>query len=309
MYPLMKSIADLLNIKLPRNGSITFAVYGKARICLLGPELETRNLLGSSTTVDLLTEPAWAPDGKKLAYTRRQSGIEISDIVSPLVTAVTDRIYSSSQPAWSPDGKSLAFVRRNGSANDIYTIDLTTKEERRLTDDGGNKGHPSWSPDGNRLVFHQFDSKSLMGAIFVINKDGSGEKRIFLATGALDPTWSPDGERIAFLSYSHDRSKVYVANADGLDPRPVGLAKSVKNDLCSPRSWLPDGRRLIVGCNSQIQAPFILDPLRGHVATLFLTYPFDSSLPTVQLTKAGSGFVSFASIVPIAATIRQFPKI
>ena len=160
MYPLMKSIADLLNIKLPRNGSITFAVYGKPRICLLGPELETRNLLGSSTTVDLLTEPAWAPDGKKLAYTRRQSGIEISDIVSPLVTAVTDRIYSSSQPAWSPDGKSLAFVRRNGSANDIYTIDLTTKEERRLTDDGGNKGHPSWSPDGNRLVFHQFDSKS-----------------------------------------------------------------------------------------------------------------------------------------------------
>lgn len=257
IYPLIKSIADSLNIKLPRNGAIAFAIHDEAKICLLESEdLETRNLLDISTSVVRLTEPTWSPDGKKLAYTCTytlrlgHSDIDVLDVATGNIRSITEKDQSSSQPAWSPDGKSLAFVRRKKTDHDIYTIDLTTRVEKRLTEDGGDKGHPSWSPDGQQLVFHQSDSATSMGAIFVINIDGSGEKRVLLATGARDPSWSPDGKQIAFVSWRGDKeSGGYLMNADGSNVLPL-----LWDD--QPRSpvWSPDGRKLLFQSGTQKEA-------------------------------------------------------
>jgi len=247
VYPLIESIADILNIKPARNGAIAFAVYGEARLGLLEPEnLETRNLLEIATTVVRLTEPTWAPDGKKLAYTSisiqrlGHSDIAILDIASGIITSISHSDYSSSQPAWSPDGKSLAFVRRNKTHHDIYTIDLMTREERRLTEDGGNKGHPSWAPDGRQLVFHRSDSDSV-GSIFVMNVDELDEKRIVKAPGAFDPSWSPDGKKIAFVSWhGKEDSGIYLMNPDGSDVLTLTLDEQPRSPV-----WSPDGQKLL----------------------------------------------------------------
>jgi len=58
---------------------------------------------------------------------------------------------------------------------------------RRLTRGGG----PSWSPDGRRIAFTRIP------AIYVINADGTGERRIVPLPGRPaserneDPAWSP----------------------------------------------------------------------------------------------------------------------
>jgi len=247
VYPLIKSLADILNIKLPRNGAIAFAVYDEARIYLRKLESpETRNLVDIAKKDFRLTEPTWAPDGKKLAYTRISiprlihSDIFVFDIASGTHTSIAGSDQSGSQPAWSHDGKSLAFVRRNKMDHDIYTIDLTTGEERRLTEDGGSKGHPSWSPDGRQLVFHRSDSTS-MGTIVVINIDGSDGKSIFKGTGAFDPSWSPDGMQIAFVGWHGEKdSGVYLMNPDGSNVVPLTRDEEPRSPV-----WSPDGRKLL----------------------------------------------------------------
>ena len=246
-YPLIKSIADILNIKPPRNGAIAFAIYNEPRICLLEREsVETQDLLYFATAAEIFIEPTWSPDGKKLAYTRisttfaGHSDIEVFDIASNAITSIANGDESSSQPAWSPDGKSLAFVRHGKKNYDIYTIDLMTKKERRLTQDGDQKGHPSWSPDGRQLVFHRFDTV-VMGSILIIDIDGSNEKRIFKAPASFDPSWSPDGNQIAFVSRQGNKdSGIFLMSPDG-----SGTHQLIADE--QPRSpvWSPDGQKLL----------------------------------------------------------------
>lgn len=59
-------------------------------------------------------------------------------------------------------------------------------------------------------------------------------------TGVGDPHFSPDGEEIAFTSNRSGRSKVWIMNRDGSDPRPL-----VDDDgsESSPR-WSPSGDRI-----------------------------------------------------------------
>ena len=247
IYPLIKSVADIFNIKFPRNGAIAFAVYDEAQICLLESEsLETRNLFDYPARGFIVSEPTWSPDGKKLAYTRvssqgpGHSDIFIFEIASGTHTSVTDSDQNSSQPAWSPDGKSMAFVRRNKMGHYIYMIDLMTREERILTEDGDNKGHPSWSPDGSQLVFHRSDSAS-MGKICVLDVNGFVEKVIFKALGALDPSWSPDGKQIAFVSwFGRNESGVYLMNPNG-----SGVHQLTAEEPPQLPVWSPDSQKLV----------------------------------------------------------------
>jgi len=82
---------------------------------------------------------SWAPDGKKLAFTR--NGFVYS------VTADgrrERRLARGLAPSWSPDGNHIAFIR-NGT---IYVLDVQRHEERRVA----RADELSWSPDGKALV-------------------------------------------------------------------------------------------------------------------------------------------------------------
>src|SRR5512132_972521 len=64
------------------------------------------------------TEPAWSPDGSKIAFGRFNpaGGIAVLDVVNGTLTELTTGIGRG--PAWSPDGARIAF-RDSAGPGDI----------------------------------------------------------------------------------------------------------------------------------------------------------------------------------------------
>jgi TolB protein len=109
------------------------------------------------------------------------------------VQRMTDQGYSVS-PSWSPNGQFLAFswMRKYGpgapGAQDIYIMDIVSKQWVQLTHDGGRNDFPSWSPDGRHIVFQSTRSGSEQ--IWTILADGSNPRQLTTSGGNTQANWS-----------------------------------------------------------------------------------------------------------------------
>jgi TolB protein len=82
--------------------------------------------------------------------------------------------------------------------------------------------------------------------LYVMNADGSGQRRLTQTRGRLDGNpvwsgggfWSPDGRMLAFTTKRDGAFDVYVMNADGSGRR--SLTRNSARDFFY--TWLPDGR-------------------------------------------------------------------
>jgi Tol biopolymer transport system component len=83
------------------------------------------------------------------------------------------------------------------------------------------------SPDGQTIIF------DLLGDIYTVSVEGGDATA--LLTGLpfeSQPAWSPDGSLIAFVSDRDGSENLWIANADGSEPRK--LSSETKGSLLSP---------------------------------------------------------------------------
>ena len=141
--------------------------------------------------------PVWNPKtGAQIAWASGRTGLpQIYTMESDgtNVQRITDGGYAVS-PAWSPNGQFLAFswFRNYGpgepGAEDIYLMDIASKQWVQLTHDGGRNDFPSWSPDGRHIVFQS--SRSGSEQIWSMLADGTNQKQLTSSGGNSQPNWS-----------------------------------------------------------------------------------------------------------------------
>jgi hypothetical protein len=152
-------------------------------------------------------EPAWAPDGERIAFVR-DGDLYVVHAHGGGAEKIAD---DGHWPTWAPGGSALGYEVHFAGAEGVVT---SAPGEGLGVAGSPHDRDPAWSPKGETIAF-----ECLAGDHWHICllDPGSGSRRA-LTHGDADefaPAWSPDGSRIAFIGDRDGNDQLYVMRADG----------------------------------------------------------------------------------------------
>jgi Tol biopolymer transport system component len=195
--------------------------------------------------------PAWSPDGKRIAYTSKDSDNTTLCVMSAdgssqqEVTRVKPRQGSGRRLAWAPDNDHIYIGERQETGIGIYSISMATKERKPVIMGAGWEvmGAVSCSPDGKRLAFVKTQPNKGW-QIYVADADGENARQVTLGdedSNYNSPAWSPDGKELAFYKSGKDPklNGLMVLNME------TGALRQVALGGMRYPSWSPDGSKIV----------------------------------------------------------------
>jgi Tol biopolymer transport system component len=276
-------------------------------------------------------EPAFSPDGRRIAYRSECAGggIFVMGATGESARKVTDKGYN---PSWSPDGTELAIASEKlrspfarTTTSPLWAVKIGTGERRLLS--SHDAVEPSWSPDGKRIAFWGLDDATSARDLFTVAADGSQAEPAAAVRLLSDPhvDWSPkwagDGQALFFASSRGGTMNLWRIALDPATGRPLGVPASVT----APSSWVgylsgsADGRRVaFVDRNVRTAvriAPFDAaagritgSPREAPLGTVEANGPVSLSPDGATLLFDDSGFPQRLALVEPGGTMRQLTE-
>jgi TolB protein len=191
-----------------------------------------------------ILSPAWAPDGRRLAYVSMENKkpvVYVHSLADGKRQAVAHFRGSNSAPAWAPDGRTLAVVLSIEGGSQIFLINADgSGARRRIGGSGSIDTEPFFSPDGQTLYFTSDRGGSAQ--IYRMAVSGGDAQRVtFEGTYNVSPRVSPDGKLLAYVT--RNAGKFQVAVLDLATRQTQILTDSDRDE--SP-SFAPNGRMILL---------------------------------------------------------------
>ena len=196
--------------------------------------------------LDAINGLSWSWDKKYIAFvgqTARQSDIYIYDIETGSLTNLTNDIFSDSDPVWLHNGEKIYFVSDRGdyldknsipdnfkiydynyNQSDIYSIDVTTKNIKRITDYPESRQlNPLVNEDDTEILFisDMTGIKNIYKKRIVFNADDkniSNIKDIEVVpitnsqSGVYQMSVTKDGKKLAFSTLYKSSFNIFLLN-------------------------------------------------------------------------------------------------
>jgi len=212
------------------------------------------------------SQPAWSPDGSRLAFVSTREGtpqVYILELGGGDPRKLTSAERGAVSPIWSPDGTRVAYVEDVATETHLVPSETQWLEE-----------HPKAAEKGGPKLRHltslkyRFDARGYIegnGHLFVIDAEGGDSRQ--LTDGPQDDgqaVWSPDGTEIAFLSDRSDDAEHHWSMAIWSVNVDTGAIRRLTSEQLGPfthgLAWSPDGSMLAFYSSTDITRGPYTDP-------------------------------------------------
>jgi dipeptidyl aminopeptidase/acylaminoacyl peptidase len=232
------------------------------------------------------TSPQWSPDSARIAFLAdRNKGTQIW--VIPAFGGEAEQLTTEESDIqafrWSPNGRFIAFTNRDVPKDKaerekkkkdkfdtivvdsdfryshLWTINVETKEKKRLTEGDFSVSQQRWSPDSTQIAFVRSQSGMQESSFIDISDDRNTDIYIVPANGGTpvqltsnpasdtNPQWSPDGRSIAYIANNEPKSwaaknDVMITATKG--DTPINLTANFFESAGPSMHWSPDGKSI-----------------------------------------------------------------
>jgi Tol biopolymer transport system component len=220
--------------------------------------LQSMNPDGSaqvSLTPDNFTvqEYEYSPDGSQIAFIGGYDfgfGVSNSLYVMNANGTGVDSLRSDAAGwlRWSPDGSAILYTTTSHPGTLAVVHPDGTGYRQLAGMNGADLLYAEWSPDGRQIAFVR--QATACEQLWVMDADGSHQKRLTVAASACRIQWSPDGRDILFMG-TPSPSGMWLVHPDGTGFRPFTLtcAGCPSVPLYDVMRWAPDATQLAFRLN------------------------------------------------------------
>ncbi|MFV2007099.1 MAG: BamA/TamA family outer membrane protein [Longimicrobiales bacterium] len=228
--------------------------------------------------VGALTNPAWSPDGRYIAFSGMEGGVSdiyIWEVATGSLRQMTDDKHADLQPTWSPDGRTIAFVSDRGASTDFSLLKYSKPRVAFLDVQSGvvevleifgdvKHINPQYAPDGRSIYF--ISDQDGFSDIYQYAFDSGEVRRITQLVTAvsgityMSPALSVAEEAGTILYTVFDEFEFHIYSLDANEANAGGVTVAATSEP-KPGRILPPSQ---VTRSSRI-ASYLADPLIGLV--------------------------------------------
>ncbi len=189
----------------------------------------------------------WSPDGRRLLLT---SVVNVDPEARGAPSTLDEpRDANAPEVVWRLPYKMDGVGYLLSQQIHLFTLDIDSGEDRRLTEGAFDVHSAAWSPDGRRIVYSRTREGRLAHRtdLWVADADGSHARQLTHEQGNTGtPRWSPDGRWIAFsgnLDEGDAKMQLWLLEPDSGRVRMLG-GDDVEVVPTSDLYWSADGAQL-----------------------------------------------------------------
>ena len=249
--------------------------------------------------------PRWSPDGRTLAFLARRAAKpdeKEEDLKTQIyllrneggeARPLTTHVASISDFEWAPDGRTIYFVaeepksdaekERDKVKDDVYsfdenfkqrhlwTVDVSSGREQRLTGGDYSVLEFAVSRDGKRIALHRGPSPLIgdgdRAEIWVM--DVSGDNAVQVTKNTVpesNAVLSPDGTQLLFVAAANEKFETYYNDKIFVVPASGGTARVLTATLpyeVNRVAWSADGRTIYFSANVGAEDQLFRMPAAG----------------------------------------------
>ena len=125
------------------------------------------------------TEPAFSPDGSRIAFTSTRDGqpeIYVMDADGTSAGRLTNSPGADGDASFTADGQSVVFHSQRTGHRQIFLQPITSSDAVQLTQEPADNSQPTVSPDGETIAF--VSNREGNNHIWLMSKDGSNQRPV-----------------------------------------------------------------------------------------------------------------------------------
>jgi acylaminoacyl-peptidase len=194
--------------------------------------VDTKKITQLTNDYEDVRAPIPSPDGKWVVFASTRSGYQDLWLVPSDASATPVKLTNKAMPSdekrfghsWSPNSQNVAYFSNTAEywSDDLWAINISSKQTQKLTNNVMGKGIPSWSPDGTQIALYgtlkdeyRYTELADIYLVDVKTKTTSVINNQIKARESDSPKWSYDGRSLFFPHHSRGEVELWRIAVEG----------------------------------------------------------------------------------------------